>query len=160
MTHIRVVLIGKVRETYLRQGIAEYLKRIRPYARVEFVEIKDEPVRDNASPKEIESATGVEGYRVLAALREGEHLIALDSRGKMFSSVEFARWLQERGLRGESRLAFVIGGPNGLSPVVTGKAELVLSLGPMTFLHQFVPLLLLEQIYRAFKIITGEPYHR
>ncbi|MBE3519157.1 MAG: 23S rRNA (pseudouridine(1915)-N(3))-methyltransferase RlmH [Firmicutes bacterium] len=160
MTHIRVMLVGKVREGYLREGISEYIKRIRPHARVEFVEIKDEPLRDSASSKEIESATEVEGYRVLAALREGEYLIALDSRGRMFTSVEFARWLQERGIRGESRLAFVIGGPNGLSRVVTDKAGLVLSLGPMTFLHQFVPLLLLEQIYRAFKIIAGEPYHR
>lgn len=160
MTHIRVILVGKVREAYLRQGIAEYLKRIRPYARVEFVEIKDEPVRDAASPKDIESATEVEGHRLLSALREGEHLIALDSRGKMFSSAEFARWLQERGVRGESRLVFAVGGPNGLSPMIIDRADLVLSLGPMTFLHQFVPLLLLEQTYRAFKIISGEPYHR
>ena len=87
-------------------------------------------------------------------------MIALDPRGEMLSSEEFATWLGNRATRGESRLVFVIGGPNGLSPSVTSKAELVLSLGPMTFPHQFVPLLLLEQIYRAFKILAGEPYHR
>lgn len=124
------------------------------------MEIKDEPVWETGSPREIETARQVEGDRILSALREGEYLIALDSRGKQLSSVDFARWLEEKGLRGESRLAFAIGGPNGLSPMVIDRAELVLSLGSMTFLHQFVPLLLLEQIYRAFKITAGEPYHR
>lgn len=160
MMQIRIILVGKIREKYLRDGFEDYSMRIRPYGRVDLVEIKDEPVQRTDSPGNVESAVEAEGRRILASLRRGETLVALDRRGEMFSSEEFARWVGERAIYGQSRLAFAIGGPEGLSGPVFREAGLVLSLGPMTFPHQMVPLLLLEQIYRAFRIISGEPYHR
>lgn len=157
---IRILIAGKVRERYLQEGAAEYLKRLRPYARVEMVQLQDEPVPEGASPGELARVREREGERLLRALGDHEYLVALDIRGRQLSSEEFSRWLQERALRGESSLAFAIGGTTGLAPAVLERARLRLSLGPMTFPHQMVPLLLLEQIYRGFKIAAGEPYHR
>jgi len=157
---IRILIAGKVRERYLQEGAGEYLKRLRPYARVEMVELQDEPLPEGASPGELARVREREGERLLRALKEDEYLVALDIRGRQFSSEEFSLWLQERALRGESSLAFAIGGTTGLAPAVLERARLRLSLGLMTFPHQMVPLLLLEQIYRGFKIAAGEPYHR
>ncbi len=161
--HIRVILVGRVKDAYLREGMAEYVKRLRPYAKAEVVEIQDEPVPESLSPKQEEAARDAEGARVLRALRAlhpSEYLVALDLQGQEMSSVEFSRWLQERGTAGDSNLAFAIGGTTGLSDKVLSAARLRLSMGRMTFLHQFMPLLVLEQVYRAFKIAAGEPYHR
>lgn len=157
---IRVVIAGKVRERYLREGAAEYLKRLGPYAKVELVEVQDEPVPERASEKDLASARDVEAERILRAVRDGDYLVAMDIRGKQMSSEDLSRWLQERSLSGDSSLVFAIGGTTGLSDAVLKKARLRLSMGPMTFPHQFMPLLLLEQLYRAVKIGEGEPYHR
>ncbi|QUL98322.1 MAG: 23S rRNA (pseudouridine(1915)-N(3))-methyltransferase RlmH [Candidatus Fermentithermobacillus carboniphilus] len=160
MLHIRIILVGRIREQYLRDGVEEYLKRLKPYARVELLELQDEPVPESLSQKQLEAARAIEAERVLRTVREGEYLVAMDIRGKGMTSPEFSRWIQDRGLTGESNLAFVIGGTTGLAPEVLSRARLRLSMGPMTFPHQFMPLLLLEQIYRAFKIAAGEKYHR
>ncbi len=153
--HIKVVIAGKVRERYLREGAAEYLKRLSPYAKVDLVEVQDEPVPERASRKDLASARDVEAERILRAVREGNYLVAMDMRGKQMSSEDLSRWLQERSLVGESSLVFAIGGTTGLSDAVLTKAQYRLSMGPMTFPHQFMPLLLLEQLYRAVKIGGG-----
>lgn len=157
---IKIVLVGKVRERYLLDGMQEYLKRLGPMARVEFMTVSDEPVPDNASPATQEQARAAEAARALKALESGQYVVALDSRGTQLSSEGLAEFLQERGLRGQSSLAFVIGGSVGLGAEMLQRADFLLSLGRMTFLHQMVPLILLEQIYRGFKINRGEPYHK
>ena len=157
---IRIIIVGKVRERYLREGIAEYLKRLSPYAHVELVELQDEPVPETLSEKQLEAARRAEADRVLRTLRENENVVALDIRGTAMSSESLSEWLQERGLSGDSNLAFVVGGTTGLGREVLSRANLRLSMGPMTFPHQFMPLLLTEQLYRAFRIAKGQPYHR
>ncbi|MEW8977838.1 MAG: 23S rRNA (pseudouridine(1915)-N(3))-methyltransferase RlmH [Symbiobacterium sp.] len=160
--HIRLVTVGKVKERYLQEGIREYLKRLGPYARVEVVSVPDEPIPEGASPAQEEQVKRREGERILRVLGQGgpEHVVVLDARGKNLSSEELAAFLAERALRGDSSLAFVVGGSLGLDPAVLARADTVLSLGRMTFLHQMVPLILLEQIYRGFKINRGEKYHK
>jgi len=157
---IRIILVGKVRERYLREGFAEYLKRLGPCAHVELVELQDEPVPETSSEKQLAAARQVEAERVLRALRENEYVVALDIRGTEMSSEDLSRWIQERALAGDPNLAFVIGGTTGLAPEILARARLRMSMGPMTFPHQFMPMLLAEQLYRAFRIGKGEPYHR
>jgi len=157
---IRFILVGKVREKYLREGIAEYLKRLKPYAQVELVELQDESVPETFSEKQLAQAQQVEAERILRTLRENEYVVALDIRGTQMSSEELSRWLQERALSGDSNLAFIIGGTTGLAPEILSRARLRLSMGPMTFPHQFMPMLVAEQVYRAFRISRGMPYHR
>jgi 23S rRNA (pseudouridine1915-N3)-methyltransferase len=157
---IRIIIVGKVRERYLRDGVAEYLKRLGPYAHVELVELQDEPVPETSSDKQLAAARQVEAERVLRTLRDNEYVVALDIRGTGMSSEDLSKWIQERAVSGDSNLAFVIGGTTGLAPEVLSRARLRLSMGPMTFPHQFMPMLVAEQLYRAFRIGRGEPYHR
>ncbi len=157
---IRIILVGKVRERYLREGVSEYLQRLRPYAHVELVELQDEPVPETLSEKQLALARQVEAERILRTLRENEYVVVLDIHGTQMSSEDLSQWIQERALSGESNLALVIGGTTGLAPEVLSRARLRLSIGPMTFPHQFMPMLVAEQLYRAFRIARGEPYHR
>ncbi|HHX28342.1 MAG TPA: 23S rRNA (pseudouridine(1915)-N(3))-methyltransferase RlmH [Firmicutes bacterium] len=157
---IRITLVGKVRERYLREGAAEYLKRLRPYAHVELVELEDESVPETLSEKQLALARQVEAERILRTLRENEYVVVLDVQGTQMSSEDLSRWIQERALSGSSNLALVIGGTTGLAPEIISRARLRLSMGPMTFPHQFMPMLVAEQLYRAFRIGRGEPYHR
>ncbi|HEY8345833.1 MAG TPA: 23S rRNA (pseudouridine(1915)-N(3))-methyltransferase RlmH [Symbiobacteriaceae bacterium] len=157
---IRILMVGKIKEKYLEAGIAEYRKRLGPYARVELLSLPDEPIPEGASPAQEEQVKVREGERLLRHLDDGTYVVALDLRGKNLSSEEFAAFLAERELRGQSNLTFVIGGSLGLSPAVLRRADFSLSLGRMTFPHQMVPLILLEQIYRAYKINRGERYHK
>ncbi|HYG59936.1 MAG TPA: 23S rRNA (pseudouridine(1915)-N(3))-methyltransferase RlmH [Symbiobacteriaceae bacterium] len=157
---IKVILVGKVKEKYLTAGIAEYLKRLGPYARVEFAQVADEPIPEGAAPAQEQQVKAREGERILAQIDAGQYVIAMDLRGQVLSSEELAGFLAERALRGQPNLAFVIGGSLGLSAQVMQRADFTLSLGKMTFLHQMVPLILLEQVYRGFKINRGEPYHK
>ncbi len=115
---------------------------------------------ERASEKELVLARNTEAKRILSRLRDTDYLVAMDIRGHQMTSEGLSGWLNERGLRGESDLAFCIGGTTGLSDIVLDRAQSRLSMGPMTFPHQFMPLLLLEQLYRAMKISSGEPYHR
>lgn len=157
---IRIISVGKVKEKYLQAGLQEYLKRLGPYARTEVITLPDEPTPDNASPAQEEQVKAKEGERILRQVEPGQYVVALDLRGAMISSEELAEFLAERALRGQSSLAFVIGGSLGLAPEVLQRADFKLSLGRLTLLHQMVPLILLEQIYRGFKINRGEPYHK
>lgn len=156
---LRIVLAGKIKERYLQQGVAEYLRRLRVYARVELAEVGDEPVPDRAAAADLARLREREAERLLRAVPAGDYLVALDAAGRSFSSEALAAWLTDRAVYSEPNLSFAIGGTTGLAPAVRDGAQLVLSLGPMTFPHQMVPLLLLEQIYRAFRIQRNEPYH-
>lgn len=157
---VKIVLVGKIKEKYLIAGMDEYFKRLGPYAKVEFTQVADEPIPEGASLAQEQQVKAKEGERILAQLDAGQYVVALDLRGQTISSEELAGFLAERALRGQPNLAFVIGGSLGLAPAVLQRADYALSLGKMTFLHQMVPLILLEQIYRGFKINRGEPYHR
>ncbi len=157
---IRIILVGKLRERYLCEGVCEYLKRLRPYVSIKLVELQDEPVPEAFSEKQLASARQAEAERILRTITDNEYVVALDIRGTQMSSEELSRWVQERALYGDSSLAFVIGGTTGLAPEILSRAQLRLSMGPMTFPHQFMPMLIAEQLYRAFKIARGEPYHR
>jgi len=159
---IRVIAVGKLREAFWRDAEAEYRKRLSGYTtRLEVIEVADEPTPDNASPAQEDAARLREGERILARLSEREHVIALDSAGRAFSSPAFAAHLQNLATQGGvSDVAFVIGGSLGLHESVRARAGLLLSFGAFTFPHQLMRVVLLEQVYRAFKIARGEPYHK
>lgn len=157
---IQVAMVGKVKEKHFTGGIEEYLKRLSPYARIDLVQVADEPTPDGAPPALEAQIKEKEAERLLKQIDASAYVIALDGRGVNPSSEEFAAFLAERALRGDSNLAFVIGGSLGLAPSVLKRADWKLSLGRMTFLHQMVPMILLEQIYRGFRINRGEPYHK
>jgi 23S rRNA (pseudouridine1915-N3)-methyltransferase len=157
---IQIVSVGKLKEAYLVQGIAEYTKRLGPYARLQSVEVQDEKAPETMSPAEERQVKEREGERILAALRKDAYVIALAIDGKMLSSEELADRMRDLATYGRSQVAFVIGGSVGLAPSVLERADLKLSFGRMTLPHQLMRLVLVEQIYRAFKIIRGEKYHK
>ncbi len=157
---IRIIAVGKIKERYLQDGIFEYLKRLRPYANVQVVEIADEKRPASATPAIESAAMEKEGDRILAAIPEGSHIIALDVQGQNWSSEQLAASLGEWELSAKNQLAFIIGGDLGLSPAVLARSNLRLSLSKMTFTHPMARLFMLEQVYRAFRILRGEPYHK
>ena len=157
---IRVIAVGRIKEKYLQDGIAEYEKRLRPYAKVQIVEIAEEKRPATATPSIEKITLEKEGERILAVVPEGSFLIALDVKGISWSSEELAASFREWELSGQNQLAFVIGGDLGLSPAVIARSDLRLSLSKMTFTHPLARLLIVEQVYRAFRIMRGEPYHK
>ena len=156
---IRIVAVGKLKEKYLREGVAEYEKRLAPFASVELLETREEYMAENPSEAQRQQTLAKEGERLLRLVPERSFLIVLDVKGKLLSSEALAKELALRALQGQSDLTFLIGGAFGLSPAVRDRADLRISFSPMTFTHQMVRLLLYEQIYRAFKINRGEKYH-
>ena len=156
---INIVAAGKIKESYLAAGIAEFMKRLRPYAQVHIIEISEEKMKENPSAAEKEKTLSQEGERLLRQVPAGSHIIVLDVYGEEASSEELAARINELGLQGQSNITFLIGGAFGLSKEVRAAAKERLSFSRMTFTHQMVRLLLVEQIYRAFKINRGEKYH-
>ena len=156
---IRIVAVGKLKEKYLREGVAEYEKRLSPFASVELRETREEYMAENPSEAQRQQTLAKEGERLLRLVPERSFLIVLDVKGKLLSSEALAKELASLALQGQSDLTFLIGGAFGLSPAVRERADLRISFSPMTFTHQMVRLLLYEQIYRAFKINRGEKYH-
>ena len=156
---IRIVAVGKLKEKYLREGVAEYEKRLAPFASVELRETREEYMAENPSEAQRQETLAKEGERLLRLVPEKSFLIVLDVKGKLLSSEALAKELASRALQGQSDLTFLIGGAFGLSQAVRECADLRISFSPMTFTHQMVRLLLYEQIYRAFKINRGEKYH-
>lgn len=156
---IRIVAVGKLKEKYLREGVAEYAKRLAPFASVELLETREEYMAENPSEAQRQQTLAKEGERLLRLVPERSFLIVLDVKGKLLSSEALAKELASLALQGQSDLTFLIGGAFGLSPAVRERADLRISFSPMTFTHQMVRLLLYEQIYRAFKINRGEKYH-
>lgn len=157
---IRIYAIGKIKEAYLKEGIHEYLTRLKPYAQIEIVEVNDEPIKENASLADIEIAKNKEGEKVLKLIKPGDYLISLDLGQKQFESPQFADFLDKKLVHGGSFISFVIGGSYGLCDALKKRANDSFSLSNMTFLHQMTRLILLEQIYRAFKINRNETYHK
>jgi len=158
--NIQIIAVGKVREKFISEGMREFLKRMRPFSCVEVKEVSDDKAPEGLSAREAEQVKAREGERILKLLKPGQVIIALDSRGTMISSEQLAEEISGWGLAGKSDLVFIIGGSLGLHSEVIARADLVLSFGKMTFPHQLMRLILMEQIYRAFKINRGEPYHK
>ena len=158
--NIRLICVGKLKEKYLVHGISEYLKRLSRYVKVEIIEVQDERAPESLSFAEEQMVLAKEASRLSKYLREGAVKIVLAIEGKSFTSEEFAEKLQQYGLSGHSQIDFVIGGSLGLDPAIIKQADLLLSFSKFTFPHQLMRLILLEQIYRAFRIIKGEPYHK
>ena len=157
---IKIYAIGHLKEVYLKQGINEYLERLKPYTQIEIVEVDDESVNNNPSKKDIENVKNKEGQKILKQLKNNEYLIGLDLVKKQLTSEEFAKYVEEKLVLGGSNISFVIGGSYGLSDELKARCNDRLSLSNMTFLHQMTRLILLEQIYRAFKINRNEVYHK
>lgn len=158
--HITVISVGKLKEKYLQLGMEEFRKRLTPYCKLQFIEVADEQAPEHLSEKEIELVKEREGERILQKLKVDQYVIALAIDGLKWSSEELARELERLGTFGKSNIAFVIGGSNGLGENVLHRANQQLSFSKMTFPHQLMKLILLEQVYRAFKITRGEPYHK
>jgi len=158
--NITIITVGKLKEKYLKQGIDEYLKRLTPYAKVKIVEVPDEQAPDNLSEAEIEDVKRKEGSKILSKIGADEYVITLEIEGKQLSSEEFAKKLDELATYGKSKVSFVIGGSHGLSEEVKKRSNYAMSFSKMTFPHQLMRLVLVEQIYRVFRIIRGEPYHK
>jgi 23S rRNA (pseudouridine1915-N3)-methyltransferase len=157
---IQIVAVGKLKERYLVDGINEYAKRLAPYARLQLVEVPDEKAPETMSLAEAEQVKLREGERLLAALRPDAYVVALAIDGELWSSEQLARSLDQLATYGRSQVAYVIGGSLGLSEPVLRRADQRLSLGRLTLPHQLARLVLVEQVYRAFKINRGEPYHK
>ena len=156
---IKIIAVGKIKENYLKEGIGEYVTRLSPYAKVEIVEVNDSKVKDD-SPSDILRVVNEEGERILSKIKDGEYIINLDLNKKEFDSVEFYKFLESKMVEAGASLTFVIGGSYGLSDKVKARANCSISLSKMTFLHQMTRLILLEQIYRSFKILNNEIYHK
>lgn len=156
---IRIICVGKLKERFYTDAVAEFKKRLSRFCELEIVELADERVPDQPSEADIERVKETEAKRIEEKLG-GDCVIALDPRGKMLSSEELASTLSSVMLSGKSRISFVIGGSHGLTDSIRRRADLVLSFSKLTFSHQIFRIMLLEQVYRAFKIINGEPYHK
>jgi 23S rRNA (pseudouridine1915-N3)-methyltransferase len=160
MMKIHVVAVGKLKEKYLQEGIAEYAKRLSGYCSLEITQVPDEQAAEKMSLAQEEQVKEREGERLLRHVQDDSYVIVLDIRGKMLSSEELSDKLASLALSGQSQLAFIIGGSLGLTPAVLERAQFRLSFSHLTFPHQLMRLILLEQLYRTFKINRGEPYHK
>jgi 23S rRNA (pseudouridine1915-N3)-methyltransferase len=158
--NISIITVGKLKEKYLKDGIEEYKKRLTRYCNLEIIEVPDEKAPENLSEKEAEQIKAKEGCAILKHLKENTYPIVLAIEGKNFSSEEFATQISTLAVNGNSHLTFIIGGSLGLSTEVLNTAKLKLSFSKMTFPHQLMRLILIEQIYRGFRIIGNEPYHK
>lgn len=157
---IKLITVGKLKETYLKDGIAEYSKRLGRFTKLEMVELPDEKTPDRASEAENEIILKKEADRILNKIGERDFVIALAIEGKEFSSESLSRKLSDVALNGYSDITFIIGGSLGLHDTIKSRANLLLSFGKLTFPHQVMKLILVEQIYRSFMIQQGSPYHK
>ena len=154
---IKIIALGKIKESFLKDGVNEFLKRLTPYCPVEIIELNPIEIKDeNLTQKVLDE----EGVNILSHIKPDSYVITLEIQGKQLSSEDFASKINEINMSGVNDLVFVIGSSCGLSPSVSARANFKLSISKMTFLHQFARLLLVEQIYRAFKILKGETYHK
>lgn len=158
--NITLYTVGKIKESFYRQAIEEYSKRLGRYCKLKIIEVADEKTPDRASDTVEKQIKDKEGERLLKQIKDGTFLIALAIDGKKMDSVAFSEKLHMLGLHGNSDVGFVIGGSLGLSDAVLNRADLKLSFSDMTFPHQLMRVILLEQIYRAYRIISNEPYHK
>lgn len=157
---ITLITVGKIKEKYLKDAIAEYSKRLSKYCKLEIVEVADEKTIENASEIVENSIRDKEGERILKYVREDAFVITLEIGGKQLASEELAEKIEKLGVQGTSHIIFIIGGSIGLGQAVLDKSDFALSFSKMTFPHQLMRVILLEQIYRSYRIISGEPYHK
>lgn len=157
---IRIIAVGKLKENYLVAGLEEYLKRIKKYAKIELLEVNDEAIPDKCSLAQETIIKVQEGRRILDKIKQDDYCILLDLAGKSLNSEQLAEEIERCMIDGKPRVDFIIGGSLGISQEVIDRANLRLSISKMTFPHQLVRLIIAEQIYRAFKIIRNEKYHK
>ncbi|QDW90537.1 23S rRNA (pseudouridine(1915)-N(3))-methyltransferase RlmH [Staphylococcus chromogenes] len=157
---ITIIAVGKLKEKYWKQAIAEYEKRLSAYTKIDIIEVPDEKAPETMSDKEIEQVKEKEGQRILAKVKPQSTVITLEIQGKMLSSEGLAKELDQRMTQGASDFTFIIGGSNGLHQDIMKRSNFALSFSKMTFPHQMMRVVLLEQVYRAFKINRGEAYHK
>lgn len=157
---ITLVTVGKIKENYLRDAVAEYVKRLGKYCKLEVIETADEKTPDHASETVEEAIRAKEAERILRYIREDAFVITLEILGKQLSSEELAKKIETLGVQGKSHIIFVVGGSIGLGKEVLERSDFALSFSKMTFPHQLMRVILLEQVYRSFRIINGEPYHK
>lgn len=160
MLKIRLICVGRIKEKFYTQAVCEYAKRLSRYCKLEIVELADEKTPDNASDAQNVIIKAKEGDRILEAILERSYVIALAIEGRMQDSVELSKQLEDLGVDGYAQVTFIIGGSLGLDRRVLDRADYKLSFSRMTFPHQLMRVILLEQIYRAFKIMNKEPYHK
>ena len=157
---ITLITVGKIKEKYFTDAIAEYMKRLSRYCKPEIIQVADEKTPENAALAVEKQVKDTEGERILRHVAEDAFVVALEIRGEMLSSAELADFIERKQVSGTSHIQFVIGGSLGLSEAVLRRADYRLSFSRMTFPHQLMRVVLLEQIYRSFRIIAGEPYHK
>lgn len=157
---ITLVAVGKIKEKYLRDAVAEYEKRLGRYCKLEMIEVADEKTQERASEAEEMAVRSKEGERILKLVKDEAYVITLEIEGKQVTSEELAHKMESLGIQGKSHVVFIIGGSIGLGTEVLKRSDFALSFSKMTFPHQLMRVILLEQIYRGFRIINGEPYHK
>lgn len=157
---ITLLTVGKIKEKFLRDAIAEYSKRLSKYCKLEIIEVADEKTSDHASEVVEKSIRDKEGERLMRYIRDDDYVITLEIGGKMLDSVAFSRQLENLGIRGQNHICFVIGGSIGLGDALVKRSDYALSFSKMTFPHQLMRVILLEQIYRSYRIMTNQPYHK
>ena len=157
---ITIITVGKLKEKYLKDAIAEYSKRLSKYCKLEIVEVADEKTPENASEVVEDAIRSKEAERILKYVKEDAFVITLEIAGKQLTSEEFADKIEQLGVRGISHIIFIIGGSIGLGKEVLEKSDFALSFSKMIFPHQLMRVILLEQVYRSYRIISGQPYHK
>lgn len=158
---IKIIAVGKIKEKFYKDAIDEYLKRMQAYNKVEIIEVADEMAAETLSEKELEQVKEKEGERILGKISKEDYVVSLEILGKQMDSIEFAKFIENEMAEGFGRnLVFIIGGSNGLAKEVSQRSNKKLSFGKMTYPHQLMRVILTEQIYRAYRIINGHPYHK
>lgn len=157
---ITLITVGKIKEKYLKDAIAEYSKRLSRYCKLEIIEVADEKTPDNASKTVEDGIRDKEGERILKYVRDDAYVVTLEIEGKLLTSEELAKKIENLGIQGTSHIIFIIGGSIGLGKEVLKRSDYALSFSKMTFPHQLMRVILLEQIYRSYRIISHEPYHK
>ena len=158
---IKIIAVGKIKEKFYKEAIEEYLKRMSSYNNIEIIEVADEPAGEDLSKKEIEQVKEKEGAKILNKVKDDDYVVSLEILGKEETSESFAKFIETERSEGFGRnLVFIIGGSNGLSKAVSQRANKKQSFSKMTYPHQLMRVILIEQIYRAFRIINGHPYHK
>lgn len=157
---INIISVGKIKKSSLKDSISEYQKMLKPYVDLKIIEVPDEPCPENLSEKDMERVKNIEGKKILNKIKDGSYTIALAIDGKMLDSIEMAEKIENLMLDGISNINFIIGASLGLSNEVLEKANYKLSFSKMTFPHNLMRLILIEQIYRSFRIINNHPYHK
>lgn len=157
---ITIVTVGKIKEKYLKDAISEYSKRLSKYCKLDIIEVADEKTVENASAAFEDSIRKKEGERILKHIRDDAYVVTLEIQGSMLDSVELSKKIENLAIQGSSHIVFVIGGSIGLSDEVMQRSDFPLSFSKMTFPHQLMRVILLEQIYRSYRIMNHEPYHK